>query len=164
MRSPSRMVWVALAVVGQLVIVAAAVAGPLSARLSGEEVRLRVTMVDPIDAFRGAYVDLAYPDLPGQPGTSDLQGDRDRLDVAYVPLRRSGEVWVGGAMTDVRPDSGPYLACDDQGWRIRCGIESWFLPEGRAGALAASLQDGTAWATVKVDGSGHAALVDVSLP
>ena len=40
---------------------------PLSARLTGEEVALRVEPIDPIDPFRGAYVDLGYPDLPGQP-------------------------------------------------------------------------------------------------
>ncbi len=162
MRPPTRTTWAALAVLVQLVIVGAAVAAPLSARISGEEVRLRVTMADPVDPFRGAYVDLAYPDLPGRPGTSGLDGGRERLDVAYVPLRRSGVLWVGGAMTDARPGSGPYLACEDQGWRVRCGIESWFLPEGRASALAASLRDGTAVATVKVDGSGHAALVGVA--
>ena len=32
---------------------------------------LRVAPVDPIDPFRGAYVELAYPDLPEQAGQDD---------------------------------------------------------------------------------------------
>ena len=47
----------------QLALVGVAVAPRLSARLTGDEYRLRVQPVDPIDPFRGAYVDLDYPDL-----------------------------------------------------------------------------------------------------
>ena len=47
----------------QLALVGVAVAPRLSARLTGDEYRLRVAPVDPIDPFRGAYVDLDYPDL-----------------------------------------------------------------------------------------------------
>jgi uncharacterized membrane-anchored protein len=164
MRSLSRRGWLAIVAVIQLLLVGAAVAGPLSARMTGEEVRLRVSMVDPIDAFRGAYVQLSYPDLPGQAGATGLE-NRDNADgTAFIPLTRSGDVWVGGTLTSTRPSEGRYLACDDQGWRVRCGIESWFLPEGKAGALAQSLGNGTAVATVKVDARGHAALLGVSSP
>ena len=61
-------------VVASLALVVVAVWAPLAARLTGEEVTLRVEPVDPIDPFRGAYVDLSYPDLP------DLGHRRGRAD------------------------------------------------------------------------------------
>jgi uncharacterized membrane-anchored protein len=139
----------------QLALVGVAVAPRLSARLTGDEYLLRVAPVDPIDPFRGAYVDLDYPDLdldretPGDEGT------------VYVTLERDGEVWVAGAHTRERPSGTPYLTCDDRDWRLRCGIESLFLPQDEAAAMQADLGDGSMVAVVKVDGRGNAALVRV---
>jgi uncharacterized membrane-anchored protein len=139
----------------QLALVGVAVAPRLSARLTGDEYLLRVAPVDPIDPFRGAYVDLDYPDLdldretPGDEGT------------VYVTLERDGEVWVAGAHTRERPSGTPYLTCDDRDWRLRCGIESLFLPQDEAASMQADLGDGSMVAVVKVDGRGNAALVRV---
>ena len=139
----------------QLALVGVAVAPRLSARLTGDEYLLRVAPVDPIDPFRGAYVDLDYPDLdldretPGDEGT------------VYVTLERDGEVWVAGAHTRERPSDTPYLTCDDRDWRLRCGIESLFLPQDEAASMQADLSDGSMVAVVKVDGRGNAALVRV---
>ena len=139
----------------QLALVGVAVAPRLSARLTGDEYLLRVAPVDPIDPFRGAYVDLDYPDLdldretPGDEGT------------VYVTLEQDGEVWVASAYTRERPSSTPYLTCDDRDWRLRCGIESLFLPQDEAASMQADLGDGSMVAVVKVDGRGNAALVRV---
>jgi uncharacterized membrane-anchored protein len=139
----------------QLALVGVAVAPRLSARLTGDEYLLRVAPVDPIDPFRGAYVDLDYPDLdldretPGDEGT------------VYVTLERDGEVWVAGAHTRERPSGTPYLTCDDRDWRLSCGIESLFLPQDEAAAMQADLGNGSMVAVVKVDGRGNAALVRV---
>jgi uncharacterized membrane-anchored protein len=139
----------------QLALVGMAVAPRLSARLTGDEYLLRVAPVDPIDPFRGAYVDLDYPDLdldretPGDEGT------------VYVTLERDGEVWVAGAHTRERPSGTPYLTCDDRDWRLRCGIESLFLPQDEAASMQADLGAGSMVAVVKVDGRGNAALVRV---
>ena len=169
----SRTVRVAAAVLVQAVLVAVAVWAPLSARLAGEEILLRVEPVDPIDPFRGAYVDLGYPDLPDQPlppegptpgaDPVDPQAQADDTDrgPVYVSLVREGEVWVAGARSRTRPADGVYLACDDADWRLRCGIESYFLPQDRAREMEAAVRSGTAVATVRVDGRGHAALVRV---
>ncbi len=156
---------VAAAVLAQLVLVGVAVWAPLSARVTGEEVRLRVEPVDPVDPFRGAYVDLGYPDLPDVTGADGLAGgsDADR-GTAYVPLTRRGEVWVGGPVQRSRPEDGPYLRCDDSDWRLRCGIESLFLPQADAAAVGDAVRNGTAVATVRVDGQGHAALIGVEAP
>lgn len=152
---------VLVVVLAQALIVAVAVSGQLSARVLGSEVRLRVQPVDPIDPFRGAYVDLDYPDLPAQPG-DPVDADR-RNGAAFIPLISQGDVWVGGALTRTRPDEGAYLRCDDNGYRVRCGIESLFLPQDEAAQLETDLRDG-AVATVKVDSRGHAALLGVRVP
>ncbi|HYN29319.1 MAG TPA: GDYXXLXY domain-containing protein [Dermatophilaceae bacterium] len=143
----------------QLGLVGVGVAAPLSARLTGEQVRLRVAPVDPVDPFRGAYVALDYPDLPLSP----VAADGSSRGTVFVPLRRSGEVWTGGAATPERPSAAPYLACESDGWTVRCGIESWFVPQERASALQDALVRREAVATVRVDGRGHAALVGLTV-
>lgn len=155
-------------VVTSLALLAVALWPQLSARFTGDEIVLRVQPVDPIDPFRGAYVDLDYPDLPRQqfdeanPVTEEEQQALDAArGTAYVPLRQQGEVWVGGEIVRTAPTDGLYLTCDDSSWRLRCGIESWFVPQDEARALEEAVRDGRAVATVRVDGSGHAALVDV---
>lgn len=150
----------AVGVVG-LTFAGVGVAGQLSARLTGDEIRLRVAPVDPIDPFRGAYVDLSYPDLR-QPGRSNLPSidESERGDV-FVTLKEDEGVWVASGWTRTRPDDGLYLACNDRSWAIRCGIESWFLPEDEAAAMERVVTDG-AIATVRVDSWGNAALVDVT--
>ena len=159
---------VVAAVLASLALLGVAVWPQLSARLTGDEVVLRVQPVDPIDPFRGAYVDLAYPDLPNQqldetnPLTEEEQEAYDAArGTAYVPLTLQGEVWVGGELRRTAPEEGLYLTCDDSSWRLRCGIESWFLPQSEAKALEDAVRDGRALATVRVDGSGNAALVDI---
>ncbi len=166
--TPTRTTRVAVAVLAQLALVGVAVLSPLSARLTGEEIRLRVEPVDPIDPFRGAYVDLGYPDLPDQPLARDGElGDpgegveAEQRGRAYVPLTQQGEVWVGGPVQRTRPD-GLYLTCDDSDWRLRCGIESLFLPQADAAEMQEAVGAGGAVATVKVDGRGNAALVEVT--
>ncbi len=142
-----------------LALTGVAVYPQLSARLTGEEIRLRVAPADPIDPFRGAYVDLQYPDLNRVGGESRALEDSEPGDV-YLTLRRRGEVWVGSSWSRTRPDQGLYLACTDRGWRVRCGIESWFLPQDEAAEMEEAVGDG-AIATVRVDSRGHAALMDV---
>ncbi|MBM6401040.1 GDYXXLXY domain-containing protein [Phycicoccus sonneratiae] len=154
---------VVAAAAAQLVLVGVAVWAPLSARLTGEEVRLRVAAVDPVDPGRGAYVDLSYPDLPGSSGTGDsVPVGEDERGTAYVPLTRQGAVWVGGEVLRRAPTGGTYLRCDDSGWRLRCGIESLWLPQDEAAAVTSAVQAGTAVATVRVDARGNAALVGVA--
>ncbi len=64
--------------------------------------------------------------------------------------------------TRSRPDEGTYLACSDREWQVKCGIESWFVPQDEAQALEDAVRDGDVVATVKVDSRGRAAIVDVS--
>jgi hypothetical protein len=159
---------VAAAVVVQLLLVGVAVWTPLVARYTGEEVRLRVGIADDYEPFADAYVDLAYPDLP-QPHVpeGDLTEEQyrtleDALGVAFVPLTREGDVWVGGELQREEPDSGPYLRCDDSSWMLDCGIGTAYLSTGTDQAVRDALRARDAVAVVRVDGAGHAALVEVT--
>lgn len=153
---------VAAVVAVQLALVVVAVAAPLSARLTGQEVLLEVAPVDPVDPFRGAYVALTYPGLPT--GEQLDRRSESAGETVYVPLARSADVWVGSAPVESRPERSPYLRCHDEGWRLRCGIESWFLPQDDAYALEQAVREGSAVARVRVDSRGNAALVAVEIP
>ena len=146
---------VALVAAGQLVLTGVAVAPQLSARVLGDTYLVRVAPVDPIDPFRGAYVSLDYPDL--QRDDSQSSGEGGDL---YVSLVQEDGVWTAGEWSRSRPADRPYLACDDRSWQVRCGIESWFLPQDGARAAERLLQDG-AVAEIKVDSRGNAAVVGV---
>lgn len=152
----------------QLALVGVAVAPQLSARLTGDTYLMRVAPLDPIDPFRGAYVSLDYPDLrhgSAQPFAGGGLGPLDdghRGDLYITLVERDG-VWVAEDWVRDRPDVGPYLACDDRSWQVRCGIESWFLPQDRAAATEDLLREG-AVAEVEIDGRGNAAVVGVRAP
>jgi uncharacterized membrane-anchored protein len=151
--------------VTQLALVGVGVAPQLSARVAGEAYVVRVAPADPIDPFRGAYVALDYPDLRHDGSQSAVEPGLGALDDGesgdvYVSLVEEDGVWVADAWSRTRPDDGPYLACDDRSWQIRCGIESWFLPQDEAQEAEDLLGDG-AVAELRVDGRGNAAVVDV---
>jgi uncharacterized membrane-anchored protein len=158
----------ALVAVSQLALVGVAVAPQLSARVLGDTYLVRVAPIDPVDPFRGAYVALDYPDLrrdgsqsSGGPGLGALEDGKEG-DV-YVALVEVGGVWTAGEWSRERPEDGPYLACDDRSWHVRCGIESFFLPQDEARETEELLRDG-AVAEVKIDSRGNAAVVDVRAP
>jgi uncharacterized membrane-anchored protein len=166
----TRVTRVAGAVVVQLLLVGVAVWAPLAARLTGDEVVLRVEVADDYEPFADAYVPLSYPDLPrdeqaveGEVSDDELQRLEDEKGTAFVPLTREGEVWVGGAIVREQPQSGLFLRCDDAQWRLRCGIGTAYLATGADNdAVRDALRAGDALATVRVDGSGHAALMGVA--
>ena len=141
-------------------LVGAAVAPQLSARLTGDTYQLRVAPLDPIDPFRGAYVTLGYPDLQRDDDTLDDDGSQ----TVFVTLVEEDGVMVADAFETERPSGDqPYLRCHDSGWQVECGIDSFFLPQDEAAAMEDALRDG-AIAEVRIDGRGHAALVDVRAP
>ncbi|HEX5089381.1 MAG TPA: GDYXXLXY domain-containing protein [Nocardioides sp.] len=152
------MTTVAVVAALQLVLVGVAVAPRLSAYVRGDEYRMRVAPVDPVDPFRGAYVALSYPDLRPDEGRS---GNLPEEGTTFVPLERDGDYWVAAGYEVERPAEGPYLACDSDGWDLSCGIESWFTSQADARRLQAAVIDG-AVATVRVDDRGNAVIVDLS--
>jgi len=128
----------------------------LSARVTGDEYRLAVQPVDPIDPFRGAYVVLGYPDLPLQP---DGGRPQPLSGTVFVPLEERDGLWEGGDPVQARPSDGPYLRCEAE-YVLRCGIESLFASQEDARRLEQELADG-AVATVRIDDRGNAALMGI---
>lgn len=164
----NRTVTTAVIAVSQLALVGVGVAPQLSARLAGDTYLMSVAPIDPMDPFRGAYVALDYPDLrhddsrsTGEPGMGAL--DDGQEGAVYITLVAQDGVWVADGWERERPDGGPYLACDDRSWQIRCGIESLFLPQDTARETEDLLRDG-AVAEVRIDGRGNAAVIDVRAP
>lgn len=179
----SRPARVALVVVLQLGIVGAAVSAQLSARLTGEEYLLRVGPVDPIDPFRGAYVQLSYPDLlfADDPWDGELS-EGDESDDVFVPLKAEGDLLVASGPPSLdRPDDGLYIRCTDADWQLRCGIESLFLPQDEAARVQKDINQSGLWgeefdeegmpverdeesgyaARVKIDSRGNAAVLEL---
>lgn len=147
-----RGVAIGLALLVQLALLGAVAAPRLSPRLTGDEYRLAVVPVDPIDPFRGAYVDLR---LRGVPGFTQREG------TVYVQLvRLAGGAYRGSGTQLTRPSAAPFLRCHADG-EVRCGIESFFASQSEAKRLERELGRGGAIARVKIDGAGRAALVDL---
>jgi uncharacterized membrane-anchored protein len=129
---------------------------------------VRVAPVDPIDPFRGAYVALDYPDLRHDGSRSSVEPGLGAVDDGesgdlYITLVEDDGVWTGSDWSRERPADGPYLACDDRSWQVRCGIESWFLPQDEARETEDLLREG-AVAELRIDSRGNAAVVDVRAP
>ena len=163
-----RILTVAVVAVAQLGLVGVAVAPQLSARVVGDSYLMTVAPLDPIDPFRGAYVTLDYPDLRHDDSRSFDGGGMGALEDGesgdvFITLTKQGDVWVASDWLRERPADGRYLACNDRGWQIRCGIESFFLPQDEAASTEALLRDG-AVAEVLIDSRGNAAVVDVRAP
>jgi uncharacterized membrane-anchored protein len=142
-----------LVAVVQAALVAVGVAPQLSAMATGEEYRMLVRPVDPIDPFRGAYVDLDYPGLRRAGLPEDGSGP------VFVTLQERNGLWRMDETLERRPAQGPYLACVDTGRSVECGIESWFTDQAEARRLEQALADEGAVATVKVDADGNAVIV-----
>ena len=141
----NRLLTVGVVVAVQAALVVVAVAPQISARATGETHTFRVEPVDPIDPFRGAYVTLGYPDLRHDLST-DRGGGQGSMDdgesgALYIVLSEEDGHSVATDYLRERPDSGTYLACDDSMWQIRCGIESWFLPQDEAAEMERERSD-----------------------
>jgi uncharacterized membrane-anchored protein len=146
-----RAVAIALALLVQAALLAAVAAPRLWPRLTGDEYRLEVAPVDPIDPFRGAYVALR---VRGVPAFTRSEG------TVYIELRRQRDGRYRGSGTRTqKPAAGPFLRCNADG-EVRCGIESFFASQARARRIERELADG-ATARVRIDGAGRAALVDL---
>lgn len=151
-----RAVGVGVVLAAQAALVGVAVGPQLSARTTGTDYRFRVSQVDPVDPFRGTYVDLDYPDLALP--DHELPDDEPPDAPFYLALEERDGVMVAGSVSTRRPSESPYLRCTGVD---RCGIESFFVAQDEAEAFGRLVGSGTAVARVRIDGRGNAALMDV---
>ena len=137
------------ALVAQLVLLVWVSAPLLSPRLFGDEYRVAVHALDPVDPFRGRYVELAYADPPTSLGSGRV----------WLALRKQGGLWQPAGILRDRPSGQPALRCQARNDTLHCGIESFFASEDQARRLDQALRVRGAIARVRIDGAGRAAII-----
>jgi uncharacterized membrane-anchored protein len=145
-----RIVFLAV-VAAQLIFPLAVIAYNEFKLASGEEVRLHVQPVDPIDFFRGEYVALSY-DISGiktggaPPGTT-----------VYVPLYETDSHWTSqSAVLRRPPDDVTFIRGQVTEGGIRFGIETYFVEQGESRRYEEAVQSGDLFVDVVLDDEGDA--------
>jgi uncharacterized membrane-anchored protein len=147
------------------VVVAAMVAIPLGTIAwnewklrSGDEYRLQVEPVDPVDFFRGEYVALQYPISRVTLDDTGWEGG----DVVYVPLRKVDGHWTGEEGFREKPQAGPFIQGRFRsGGGVEYGIETFFVEEGQARRYEEAMFQRRLYADVVLDDDGKARLKDL---
>jgi uncharacterized membrane-anchored protein len=144
-----RIVFLAV-VAAQLIFPLAVIAYNELKLATGEEVRLHVQPVDPIDFFRGEYVALSY-DISGinagaTPGTT-----------VYVPLHKTDGHWTGRSAVPRRPpDDVTFIRGQVTQSGIKYGIETYFVEQGQSRKYEQAVQNGQLFVDVVLDDEGDA--------
>jgi uncharacterized membrane-anchored protein len=157
----TRRAWLFVGVVAGMVAVPLATIAWNEWKLrSGDEYRLQVRPVDPVDFFRGEYVALQYPISTVTLDDSDWE----RGDAVYVPLRRVDGHWTGEEGFRERPAGpvirGTYVGRFGQA-AVEYGIETFFVEEGQARRYEEAMFDRRLYADVVIDDDGKARLKDL---
>lgn len=133
--------------------------------IAGETILLRVRPVDPRDLFRGDYVILSYDfsrpsNIVGL--SSRAFGGESAGRIVYVPLTKepgSSNHWHAGQVTTTRPAGGVFLQGRlTGGWTVECGIESYFVQEGKGRMYEDAIRAGRLYAEIAVNSDGQAVL------
>lgn len=123
----------------------------------GTEVTLRTVPVDPIDLFRGRYVQLRY-DI----SEIDVARGTRPGDTVYVRLREIDGVWSGTNALRERPDGGTFIRGKYLGGTIEYGIETYYADEDDAPRLEAEAGRGLLVHAV-LDDEGRARISGVEI-
>jgi uncharacterized membrane-anchored protein len=122
----------------------------------GTDVVLRTAPVDPVDLFRGRYVELRY-DISSLP-TNARMGT-----TVYVPLAKADGVWRGNRATTQRPADGVFIRGRVVGPdRIVYGIETYYADEDEAPRLEREAGDGL-FVHVSIEPDGQARIDKVEV-
>jgi uncharacterized membrane-anchored protein len=138
----------------------------------GREIVLPVTPVDPRSLFRGDYVILGYgitqapaiaaetlPPRPGRPLYVTIETAADGSWKAIATgLRHPGKVADSQAVILGRDDQQFWQRPAAGSMRVRYGIESFFVPEGKGLELEKAVRDKKISARIAVDAWGRAAI------
>lgn len=140
----------------------------------GREIVLPVTPVDPRSLFRGDYVILGYavtqapaPAIAGHPAPARA-GSRLFVTLEQEP----GGDWKAISTSSSHPgvatgnrvvlqgksQTGFWRSSSTPTVRVRYGIESFFVPEGKGLDLEKAVRDKKIAARIAVDGKGRAAI------
>ena len=161
----NRLLTVGVVVAVQAALVVVGVAPQISARATGETHTFRVEPVDPIDPFRGAYVDPRLPRPAARPllrrwGRAGLDGRRRERRALHRPHRggrpQRGDRTTSASARTPAPTSPATTPCGRSAAASRAGSSR----RTRRPRWSGSSRDG-AVAEVRIDSRGNAALMDV---
>jgi uncharacterized membrane-anchored protein len=168
-------IWFIIAVVVQLLILAAVPAQKIRIRKTGKLVTLKTAPVDPYSIMSGYYVTLTYdisrPFVPTGPPWSqpDHKPDwftwPDSKPIWVVLKEGHDQIWYAHSIHQNQPQSPPDGSVIIKGkkkhHRILYAIESYFIPENARDKVESDLRTypDQARAEVKIDARGNAALI-----
>jgi uncharacterized membrane-anchored protein len=123
---------------------------------TGKEVVLQTVPVDPMDIFRGEYVQLRYTisTLSNIPGiTTAKNGEK-----VYVRLEQDGEVWKAAEVGHSHDSWDEYIAgqvvsTGNSQIALEYGIEAYFVPQGKGPEIQRARD---IKARIVINGSGQA--------
>jgi uncharacterized membrane-anchored protein len=148
------------AVIFQVVVLVAMIASKASVLMFGDTILLRVIPVDPRDLFRGDYVILGYDFSGGRPGS--LSASQWEVgQTVYISLAEDpdGKHWHSLGIHAQRPTEGKFLRGKVNNLRrIECGIESYFVQEGKGRQYEDAVRQRRLSAEISVDREGQAVL------
>lgn len=136
--------------------------------VTGQRILLKVEPIDPLDPFRGEYVDLGYSFSRLQPG--EVQGPSlQRGDILYVALAPQGRFYEKvGVSREVPREATVFLRgtvtqVSAKQIQVTYGIESWFVQKGKGLELEREGRDRDKQLVVEVavDKRGQAVLRQV---
>jgi uncharacterized membrane-anchored protein len=156
-----------LAVLIQVLIVAAVPGKQIYSRMTGRLITIKTAPVDPYNILSGYYVNLTYdisrPPLPFQTGYGSLEP-------VYVLLKEDpNKIWIIDSVNMQPPASVPQDKVLIKGRsihsRFEYGIESYYIPEDKRGVIENDLRNNRdkTYAQIKVDRFGNAALVNLRI-
>jgi uncharacterized membrane-anchored protein len=126
--SHTRRIAFAVLVAAQLVVPLAVIGVNEVALATGTEVTLATAPLDPLDPFRGRYVELDY-EISQLPAPT-------RDGTVYVELRERGDRWVAYRVHSSYPDTDrPVIRGRVEGGVVTYGIETYFADEDEAPRL-----------------------------
>jgi uncharacterized membrane-anchored protein len=156
-----------LAVLFQVLIVAAVPGKQIYARMTGRLITIKTAPVDPYNILSGYYVRLSYQ-ISRPPQEISMQ-DMSEIPVYVVLKEDPNKVWIIDSVNTQPPAGVPLDKILIRGMatctRIEYGIESYYIPEDKRQTIEHDLRNNRdkTYAQIKVDKFGNAALVNLRI-
>ncbi len=133
---------------------------------TGNEIKIKTIPVDPRSMFRGNYVRLRYEFTEIESLHFQKQDLRNGEKVYVILKPDVDDIYGFSSVSLGKPDSGIYLRCrinnnhfwsnNSKHYKLKCGIEAFFLPKEKALAVEKNLRNsGIALLMVTSDGSAR---------
>ena len=154
--------WFAVAVVAQLLILAAVPAQKIHIRATGKTIILKTAPVDPYSIMSGYYVTLGY-EISNPRGLTGWEEGSKGKPVWVILKEDPNGIWNAVSVHDKKPaveKDCVIIKGRISHWRIEYGIESYFIPEDARDKVTDDLRKHSreAKVEVKVDSAGNAAI------